>query len=32
VASRYQHWRKEGRWARILQVLQQPAVPILSSA
>ena len=33
VASRYQRWRKEGRWARMLQVLQQPAeVPITSSA
>ena len=32
VASRYQLWRKEGRWARILQVLRQPAVPITSSA
>ena len=32
VVSRYQRWRKEGRWARILQVLQRPAVPILSSA
>ena len=32
VASRYRTWRKEGRWARILQVLQCPAVPITSSA
>ncbi len=32
VASRYQRWRKEGRWARILQVLQPPEVPITSSA
>ena len=32
VVSRYQRWRKEGRWARILQVLQRPEVPILSSA
>lgn len=32
VVSRYQRWRKEGRWARILQVLQRPAVPALSSA
>ncbi len=32
VVSRYQRWRKEGRWARILQVLQRPAVPIISSA
>lgn len=32
VASRYQRWRKEGRWARILLVLQRPAVPITSSA
>ncbi len=32
VVSRYHRWRKEGRWARILQVLQRPAVPILSSA
>jgi len=32
VASRYQLWRKEGRWARILQILQQPAVPVTSSA
>lgn len=32
VASRYQLWRKEGRCARILQVLRQPAVPITSSA
>jgi Putative transposase of IS4/5 family (DUF4096) len=32
VVSRYHRWRKEGRWARMLQVLQRPAVPILSSA
>ncbi len=32
VASRYQRWRKEGRWARMLQVLQSAEVPILSSA
>ena len=32
VASRYQRWRKEGRWARILQVLQRSEVPITSSA
>lgn len=32
VASRYQRWRKEGRWARILQVLQRAEVPITSSA
>lgn len=32
VVSRYQRWRKEGRWARMLQVLQRPDVPILSSA
>ena len=32
VASRFQLWRKEGRWARILQVLQQPTVPLTSSA
>src|SRR5947209_8695117 len=33
VVSRYQRWRKEGRWARMLQVLQQPAeMPITSSA
>lgn len=32
VASRYHRWRKEGRWARVLQVLQRPEVPILSSA
>ena len=32
VASRYQRWRKEGRWARILQVLQPAEVPITSSA
>jgi transposase len=32
VVSRYQRWRKEGRWAQILQVLQRPEVPILSSA
>jgi len=32
VASRYQLWRKEGRWTRILQVLQRPEAPIFSSA
>ena len=32
VVSRYRTWRKEGRWARILHVLQGPAVPITSSA
>jgi hypothetical protein len=32
VVSRYQRWRKEGRWARILQVLQRAEVPITSSA
>jgi transposase len=32
VASRYQRWRKEGRWARMLQVLQRAEVPITSSA
>jgi hypothetical protein len=32
VASRYQRWRKEGRWARMLQVLQPAEVPITSSA
>ena len=32
VASRYQRWRKEGRWARILQILHRPVVPVLSSA
>lgn len=32
IANRYQRWRKEGRWARILQVLQGPQVPVFSSA
>jgi hypothetical protein len=32
VVSRYQRWRKEGRWARMLQVLQRAEVPITSSA
>ena len=32
VASRYRTWRKEGRWERILQVLQCPTVPLTSSA
>lgn len=30
VSSRYQRWRKEGRWTRLLQALQQP--PLFSSA
>jgi transposase len=32
VSSRYQRWRKEGIWTRILQVLQVQEVPIFSSA
>ncbi len=32
IASRYHTWRKEGRWARILQVLQAPEEFFLSSA
>lgn len=32
VAERYYRWCKEGRWARILQVLQGQEVPISSSA
>ncbi len=32
VAERYYRWRKEGRWTRILQVLQEQEVPISSSA
>lgn len=30
VFSRYQRWRKEGRWTRMLQVFQEPQ--LLSSA
>ncbi len=32
MAERYYRWRKEGRWTRILQVLQEQEVPISSSA
>ena len=32
VVERYYRWRKEGRWTRILQVLQEQEVPISSSA
>jgi transposase len=32
IASRYRQWRKEGRWQLMLQVLQQPEAPLLSSA
>lgn len=32
VAEHYYRWRKEGRWACILQILQEQAVPISSSA
>ena len=30
VSSRYQRWRKEGRWTLLLQAFQQPE--LLSSA
>jgi transposase len=32
VASRYRLWRKEGRWTRMLSVLQAPEELFLSSA
>ena len=32
VAERFYRWRKEGRWDRILQVLQGQEVPLFSSA
>jgi len=32
VAEHYYRWRKAGKWARILQILQEQAVPISSSA
>ena len=32
VASRYRLWRKEGRWARILPLVQAPEELFLSSA
>jgi hypothetical protein len=32
IASRYYTWHKEGRWARILQVLQAPEELFFSSA
>ncbi|MEO6891089.1 MAG: transposase [Ktedonobacteraceae bacterium] len=32
ISSRYQRWRKEGRWQSMLQILQQPEIPLLSSA
>jgi len=32
VAEHYYRWRKTGKWARILQILQEQAVPISSSA
>ena len=32
VESRYRRWCKDGRWARMLQVLQRPDIPITSSA
>jgi Putative transposase of IS4/5 family (DUF4096) len=32
VAERYYRWCKEGKWARLLQVLQAQEVPISSSA
>jgi len=32
LASRYRLWRQEGRWTRILQVLQAPEELFLSSA
>ena len=32
VESRYRRWCKDGRWARMLQFLQRPDIPITSSA
>lgn len=32
VAEHYYRWRKEGKWTRILQILQEQPVPIFSSA
>ena len=32
VAEHYYRWRKAGKWARILQIVQEQAVPISSSA
>lgn len=32
VAERFYRWRKEGRWDRILQVLQEQEPPFASSA
>jgi hypothetical protein len=32
VSSRYHRWCKEGIWARILRVLQEQEIPVLSSA
>lgn len=32
VAEHYYRWRKEGKWARILQILQEQAVLMSSSA
>lgn len=32
VAERYYRWCRDGKWALILQVLQQPDTPISSSA
>jgi transposase len=32
VAERYYRWCKGGKWALILQVLQEPDVPLSSSA
>lgn len=32
IAERFYRWRKEGRWDRILQVLQEQEVPLSSSA
>jgi transposase len=32
VAERYYRWYRDGQWALILQVLQEQAVPLSSSA
>jgi transposase len=32
IAERFYRWRKEGRWDRILQVLQEQEVPLAFSA
>ena len=31
VASRYRRWRLAGIWARILQILQSPSAPLIST-